>query len=210
MKPEHQQDFPETDTPPVPSELIHALICLRQTRVNIPPAVDHSIIHSAKSHLEAIRPRKHNHRAIWIFSPVAAAACFLLAWLTMPPRQASPTPSLSSVTSQEDAAAVILREVSALFPHQVKAIVKDETGIQMSLSDEPDVKPSQALVLKICESRGCREIITFSGQDIEIDGQLVTVRDEGGKVTLDGEQFMWTSDLKESSTKGIQIESRRL
>lgn len=210
MKPEHQQDFPETDTPPVPSELIHALICLRQTRVNIPPAVDHSIIHSAKSHLEAIRPRKHNHRAIWIFSPVAAAACFLLAWLTMPPRQASPPPfALQRHQSGRRRCRDPARSFRA-FPHQVKAIVKDETGIQMSLSDEPDVKPSQALVLKICESRGCREIITFSGQDIEIDGQLVTVRDEGGKVTLDGEQFMWTSDLKESSTKGIQIESRRL
>jgi hypothetical protein len=211
MKPENVREFPDDDTTQVPPELILALKRLQPGTVEIAPAVDAAVMRAARDRLKSSRPGTHPRFATWLLWPLAAAACVLLAWISI--RPATPGKNLTTAppARQEDAAAVILREVSALFPNQVRSIVKDESGLQMMLADEPDIKPAQALVLKICDTRSCREIITFIGQNIEVAGHKVTVRTEnGGRVILDGERFLWSSDLKKQSGSDIHIESRWL
>lgn len=211
MKPEHPQEIPDDVTTTVPPELILALQRLRPGSVEIAPDVDAAVMRAARDHLKSSRPPlspRFSARMLW---PLAAAACFLLVWFSIRPMTPEKTVTKAQPAREEDAAAIILREVSALFPNQVRSIVRDESGLQMSLADEPDVKPTQALVLKVCEPRGCKEIITFSGQNIEVAGHPVTVRTENGdRVILDGGRFLWSSDLKENPAPGIHIESRKL
>lgn len=211
MKPEHPQEIPDDATTPVPPELILALQRLRPGPVEIAPDIDAAVMRAARDHLKSCRPASISRFKTWLLWPTAAAACFLLVWFSI--RPVTPEKTLATIppARQDDAAAIILREVSALFPNQVRSIVRDESGLQMTLADEPDVKPTQALVLKVCEPRGCKEIITFSGQNIEVAGHTVTVRTEnGGRVILDGERFLWSSDLKGNPAPGVHIESRRL
>jgi hypothetical protein len=209
MKPENHHEPSGAER--VPPELIHALARLREADVVVAPATEVAILRAGKERMAAIRGNRAPRIATWLLWPLAAAACIALAWLALdPPRPAGNTTS-PSVAREEDAASVILREFSALYPNQVKAIIQDGHGIELSLADEPYATPGKPLALTICEPRGCREIITFSGQKIEVAGHAVTVRTEnGGRVILDGERFLWSSDLKENPAPGIHIESRRL
>jgi hypothetical protein len=202
MKPENQHEPSGAER--VPPELIHALARLREADVVVAPATEAAILQAGRERMASIR----GNRLLW---PLAAAACIALAWLALdPPKPAGNTTS-PSVAHEEDAASVILREFSALYPNQVKAIVQDDQGIELSLADEPYAPPGKPLALTICEPRGCREIITFSGQKIEVAGHTVTVRTEnGGRVILDGGRFLWSSDLKGNPAPGVHIESRRL
>ncbi len=211
MKPENAQKSPNDDTTQVPPELILALKRLQPGPVEISPTVDAAVMRAARDQLKSSRFGTHPRIGAWLFGSLAAAACVLLAWIFF--RPATPGKNLATAppARQEDAAAVILREVSALFPNQVRSIVKDESGLQMILADEPNIEPTPALVLKICDARSCREIITFSGQNIEIAGHEVTVKAKnGGRVILDGGKFLWSSDLKKQPGSDIHIESRWL
>lgn len=211
MKPKNQQEPSDDDTLPVPPELIRALARLRDREVEIPATVDATILQAAKERMLSIRGKRAPRNASWQFWPLAAAACLLLAWLMHHPATPAGKAQSTSVALPEDTAAIILREFSALYPNQIKAIIQDSSGIQLTLADKPDVAPGQALVLKVCQAKGCEEIITFSGQNIEVAGHPVTVRTENGdRVILDGDHFLWSSDLKTSPAPGIQIESRRL
>jgi hypothetical protein len=88
----------------------------------------------------------------------------------------------------------LMREVLAMFPNQVRAIVQDENGLSLSLADEPNVPSSTPLWIKVCEGNYCRSIVTFSGQNLQIAGQRVEVLAEArGGVMLVGEHFFWSS-----------------
>lgn len=69
----------------------------------------------------------------------------------------------------------LLREVLTLFPNRVRAIVQDERGLQLVLSDQPDVPTSTPLWVKICDGKQCASLVTFSGQEIDVAGQKITV-----------------------------------
>ncbi len=210
MNPEsHPNDLPEDDLR-LPPEMLRALAKSQPAPAMVPPEIDAAILQAGRARLSRIRCGGRPRIVSWFLWPLAVAACLMLAFV-LRRHDSGGNPQPPIVKHEEDAAAIILREVSALFPNQVRSIVKDESGLQMTLADKPEVKPTQALVLKICEARGCHEIITFSGQSIEVAGHQVTVRTEsGGRVTLDGERFLWSSDLKTSPAPGIHIESRRL
>ena len=62
----------------------------------------------------------------------------------------------------------VLREVLTLFPNRVRAIVQDERGSQLVLSDQPDVPASTPLWIKICDGRHCHAAVTFSGQELQL------------------------------------------
>jgi hypothetical protein len=206
MNPESHPNDPPEDDLRLPPEILRALAKSQAKPILVPPEIDAAILRAAKAHLSPARPR-NLHRFLW---PLAVAACLMLVFaLRRPDSSGNPKPPM--VGQEEDAAAIILREVSALFPNQVRSIVKDESGLQMTLAEEPNVQASQALVLKVCQPRGCQEIITFSGQNIKVAGHLVTVRTENnGRVILDGEKFLWSSDINETSVPDVHIESRRL
>lgn len=211
MKPEYHHELSDDDRQTLPPELICVLACLREREVKILPSVDAAILHSANERMTSIREKRFPRIASSLLWPLAAAACLILAWLALHSGTGTRKTSPPLIAQQEDAAAVILREFSALYPNQVKAIILDSRGIQLSLADHPDVAPGKALVFNVCQPRGCEKIITFSGQNIEVAGHQVTVREEtGGRVTLDGERFLWSSDFNGNPQPGIRIESRRL
>ncbi len=122
---------------------------------------------SAAAKMAAIR-RRSRVRRITATITTMAACVFLGMYLNRTPEPAN----TETVDLARDDAAIILREVSALFPGQIRSIHRDETGLHLTLSETPNVESTMAIVIEI---DGTSEIITFSGQTIEIMGQNVTV-----------------------------------
>jgi len=105
----------------------------------------------------------------------------------------------------------MLREVLTLFPNRVRAIVQDERGLQLVLSDQPDVPTSTPLWVKICDGKQCASLVTFSGQELEIAGQKVTVlADAQGGIILEGNRFIWSSSARSFVEGNLTIEAKRL
>lgn len=105
----------------------------------------------------------------------------------------------------------LIREVMALFPNRVRAIVKDESGMQLVLSDAEDVPASTPLWVKVCQGEHCTTLVTFSGQELQIAGQKMTVlADAGGGVILTGDRFAWASDSAKAGVQDLKIQARAL
>jgi hypothetical protein len=105
----------------------------------------------------------------------------------------------------------MLREVLTLFPNRVRAIVQDEHGVQLVLSDQADVPTSPPIYVHICDGRQCSSLVTFSGQELEIAGQRVTIlSDAQGGVIVAGLRFAWSSDRPGGASGGLKIEARNL
>lgn len=103
----------------------------------------------------------------------------------------------------------LVREVVAMFPNQVQAIIQDEDGLRISLADAPNVPQSQPLWIKICDGKKCRSIVTFSGQVVQIGGQRVeALADASGGVMLVGEHFFWSAH--EQTTGRFRIDAQPL
>jgi hypothetical protein len=78
-------------------------------------------------------------------------------------------------------------EIEALFPNQVRGVSFDDNGPQMTLSDIPDLPIGPPVFLKICDRTRCHRFVTFSGQQIKLDGGFFEVLVNGeGKVILMG------------------------
>ena len=103
------------------------------------------------------------------------------------------------------------RELEALFPHQLQAIVFDQQGTHFLLAPEPNLPASPPLYLKICGPKGCQRFVTFSGQQIRVNGGVCDVLvDRQGKVLVVGQETLW-SDAKNAVRSGpYQIEARAL
>jgi hypothetical protein len=105
----------------------------------------------------------------------------------------------------------ILREVLALFPNRVRAIVQDEQGLRLVLSDAPNVPESPPLWVKICDGKQCRTVVTFSGQDLQIAGEKVEVlADAQGQVMLVGDRLFWSGDESKLASDHLRIQARAL
>jgi hypothetical protein len=103
------------------------------------------------------------------------------------------------------------REIEALFPNQVQAITFDQQGAHLVLAPEPNVPSSPALYLKICGAEGCQRFITFSGQQIRINGDACEVLvDRQGAVLLVGRDFLWSSSAKAGEKALYRIEAKPL
>jgi hypothetical protein len=89
---------------------------------------------------------------------------------------------------------IALREVLTMFPNRVRAIMQDEHGMHLVLSETPDVPVSPPLWVKFCDGRNCRAFVTFSGQELQLAGERVQVlADARGGVMLVGERLLWSS-----------------
>lgn len=85
-------------------------------------------------------------------------------------------------------------EMRALFPNQVQAIVFDAGGAKIVLADHAEMPDSAALYLKICGAGDCREIVTFSGGQVPVDGESCEVLVSGsGSILLVGPNIHWSS-----------------
>jgi hypothetical protein len=66
-------------------------------------------------------------------------------------------------------------EASALFPHQIRAIVFGPGGPRIDLADTPNLPISPALVVRGCGSDGCVTALTLSGQSLDLEGESFEV-----------------------------------
>ena len=102
-------------------------------------------------------------------------------------------------------------EIEALFPNQIQAIVFDQRGTQLVLAREPNVPASPPLYLKICGPKGCQRFVTFSGQQIGLNGDVFDVLANGrGDVLVVGRRSVWSSSRAGASSGGYQMEAMAL
>ena len=160
------------------------------------------------------RARTENHRVERNWFPrlawgFATAICILAAFAIGHWRGQIETKTVSS--NDVLANAKVVRETLAMFPNRVRGIVQDERGLQLVLSDQPDVPTSTPLWVKICDGKQCASLVTFSGQELEIAGQKITVlADAQGGIILEGSQFVWSSSTRNFAEGNLNIEAKRL
>jgi hypothetical protein len=73
------------------------------------------------------------------------------------------------------ASSTVIDEALAMFPNRVRAIVQDERGLNLILSDQADVPASTPIYVRICDGKQCSSLVTFSGQEIQLAGRKITV-----------------------------------
>jgi hypothetical protein len=105
----------------------------------------------------------------------------------------------------------LVRETLAMFPNQIRAIVQDEHGMKLILAEHGDVPVSAPLYIRINDGQHCESFLTFSGQDIVVAGQTVTVlADTHGGVILAGDRFLWSETKQAQTTGHWKIEAKNL
>jgi len=93
----------------------------------------------------------------------------------------------------------------------VQALILDEHGFQFVLAEKADIPDSPAIYLKICGPTACRQFITFSGQQIQVNGDVCDVlADAEGNIILAGKHLVWTSESQVAGTGSFRIEARSL
>jgi hypothetical protein len=105
----------------------------------------------------------------------------------------------------------LIREVAALFPKRVRAIISDESGVRLVLSDQADVPASTPLWVSVCQAGKCQTIVTFSGQKIQLADQSFDVlTDAKDNVLLIGPQTFWSSSDPARSLATLNIKAKVL
>ena len=119
--------------------------------------------------------------------------------------------SLSISAVQMAAARKYYQEVEALFPGQVQSIVFGQQGPRLVLADKPDVPPSVPLYLRIRGPKGFQNFVTFSGQQIRLDGEVCDVLlDPQGKVLLAGPEWVVSTGNAPMKHARYQVAARPL
>ena len=139
----------------------------------------------------------------------AGTACLLvLAGYLVGVRNGSPSPQSDSQLAEVQKC---FREIEGLFPNQLRAIVFDDRGPELVLADGPTVPTSTPLYLKITGPNGSRRYITFSGQQIQVNGDTCDVLvDRAGNVLVVGRELAWSSSESPAKAGRYQIEARPL
>lgn len=85
-------------------------------------------------------------------------------------------------------------EIESLFPNQLQAVVIDAKGPRFVLSEAANVPQSTPVIVRICEEKQCKTVVTFSGQKIQVDGATCEVLlDSQGNILLVGDEIAWSS-----------------
>lgn len=145
-------------------------------------------------------------RLAWSFG---LAVCILIAFAIghwsgqMESKAIKETDSLASLK--------LIRETLAMFPNRVRAIVQNEQGLNLVLSENADVPVSTPLYVRICDGKHCTSFVTFSGQEIQVAGQKVTVlADAQGGIILTGNQFVWSNTERIYAGNHLKIDAKTL
>lgn len=105
----------------------------------------------------------------------------------------------------------LIRETLTKFPNRIRAILDDENGLSLILSDNADVPVSTPIYIRICDGKHCSSLVTFSGQEVQIAGQKVTVLSQGdGGIILEGSKLFWSTGKPVYAERNLKIEARNL
>jgi hypothetical protein len=107
-----------------------------------------------------------------------------------------------------------LREVEALFPGQVNAVIERDGAVDLELSDQDAGGTSQPVVVEFVRGADVLRVLSYSGRKVCVDlggakacfEPLVTAE---GRVILAGEDFLWSSEHPVSRA-GYRVEARFL
>lgn len=192
-KPELYSILKKASLPEIPEEslaLFPRRIVVRLKRGDLPP-----------------RPaRRFRPRLAWAFG---LAACVIIAFAIG--HWGGRTETKTGPESDSLASVKLIRETMALFPNRVRAIVQDEHGLNLVLSDHADVPASAPLYVRICDGKHCSSLVTFSGQEIQVAGQKITVlADTRGGIILTGNQFVWSNTERIYAGNHLKIEAKNL
>jgi len=103
------------------------------------------------------------------------------------------------------------REIAPLFPQQVRAIVFEKQETRLVLAERADVPTSAPIYLKICGAGECRRFVTFSGQQVRVNGHdLDVLTDAKGGVIVAGPDLVWRSEQRGGRLGEYRIEAERL
>ena len=150
--------------------------------------------------------QKNSLRLAWAFG---RATCVIIAIAIAHWHKAFGPETMAKNDSLADPK--LIRETLALFPNRVRAIVQDDRGLNLVLSDTEDVPAATPIYVRICDGRRCSSLVTFSGQEIQIAGQKVTVlSDTRGGIILTGKQFVWSNTERMDPGNHLKIEARNL
>jgi len=147
-------------------------------------------------------PRSWRPRFAWA---LATAGCVLLAfWIGRWHGRAETGQDI--LTNSK-----VIHETLAMFPHRVRAIVSDQHGINLVLSDADNVPASPPIYVRISDGKNLSSMVTFSGQEIQIDGQKLTVlAEEDGGIILEGKGVLWSNGKAILAAKNMQIQARTI
>lgn len=105
----------------------------------------------------------------------------------------------------------VIQEMLSLFPNRIRAVVQGQGEFHLLLAEEADVPASTPLWIRICRGRDCVSLVTFSGQELEVVGQRLTVlASAAGTVIVLGDRFAWNSGDPQSLPEGFRLEARTL
>lgn len=105
----------------------------------------------------------------------------------------------------------VIAEMLAMFPNRVRAVVQDEHGLNVVLSDKDDVPVSTPLWISVCDGKHCSSVVTFSGQEVSIGRRKITVlADPEGKIILAGDSFVWSNGGPALAASQLKIEAKAL
>jgi hypothetical protein len=105
----------------------------------------------------------------------------------------------------------VIKEMLAMFPNRVRAVVQDEHGLNVVLSDKDDVPASTPLWVKICDGKSCSAMVTFSGQQVRVNNNNWDVlADAQGRVIVTGNDTVWAAGSAQNSSGKYHIEAAEL
>ena len=98
-----------------------------------------------------------------------------------------------------------------MFPNRVRAILQDQNGLSIVLADTPSVAESFPVWVKVCQGTECISLVTFSGQELNVGGQTMTVLlGADGDIILMGDRFVWSSGNGEGVPADLHIQAKSL
>jgi hypothetical protein len=136
-----------------------------------------------------------------------AAACIVFGFILGANSRSSQAPGAGELAE----ARACWREVTALFPNQLEAIVFDQQGSHVVLSERADQPIASPIYVKLCDGKQCKRFITFSGQQIKVNGESFDVLiDRQGEVLLVGDAKIWNSSRKTGALGSYKVFAKPL
>ncbi len=148
------------------------------------------LVGSAEDAESPVRPRRRS--ALWSALGLLGTAALALLLHRFPGEAERGHPG-AFTPMQLEVARRVAAEAMALFPGQLVAVKLEETDHQVVLSDRPNLPASEPLLVRICGAGGgaCRSFITFSGRQVEFDGERFEVlAGASGNIVVVGEHSL--------------------
>lgn len=164
-----------------------------------------TVLNKVRSDFAAAAPRP---RRLWLPQwgwGLAMTLCLLIAFTVGYWRGQSGNPQDVLANGK------LVQETMAMFPNQVRAILADGHGVKLVLAEKPEVPASTPVYVRIRDGRQSTSLVTFSGQELQLAGQKVTILcDANGGIILEGSQFVWSSKERVYAGKKLVIEAKLL